>query len=72
MRVNVQYTAKGYAGADRAPFQGNVEQIVADLKAHAEVGLDEFFLDLQGTSRDAQELKDLAAEVYTAARAAGI
>ncbi len=72
VRVNVQYTAKGYAGADRAPFQGNVEQIVADLKAHAEVGLDEFFLDLQGTSRDAQELKDLAAEVYTAARAAGI
>ena len=34
--------------------------------------LDEFFLDLQASTRDAQELKDVAAEVYTAARAAGI
>ncbi|MFE9645968.1 LLM class F420-dependent oxidoreductase [Streptomyces sp. NPDC006365] len=73
VRVNgVQYTAKAYDGADRAPFQGNVEQIVTDLKAHTELGLDEFFLDLQASTRDAQELKDVAAEVYTAARAAGI
>ncbi|GAB2946158.1 LLM class F420-dependent oxidoreductase [Streptomyces pseudoechinosporeus] len=69
---NVQYTAKAYDGADRAPFQGNVEQIVTDLKAHAEIGLDEFFLDIQSSTRDAQELKDVAAEVYTAARAAGV
>ncbi|NGO43893.1 LLM class F420-dependent oxidoreductase [Streptomyces ureilyticus] len=73
VRVNgVQYTAKAYDGADRAPFQGNVEQIVTDLKAHTEIGLDEFFLDLQASTRDAQELKDVAAEVFTAARAAGI
>jgi probable F420-dependent oxidoreductase len=69
---NVQYTAKAYDGADRAPFQGNVEQIVTDLKAHTDIGLDEFFLDIQASTRDAQELKDVAAEVYTAARAAGI
>lgn len=71
-RVNLQYTAKAYDGSDRAPFQGDIDQIVTDLAAHAEVGLDEFFLDFGDTPRDAQELKDLAAEVYTAARAAGI
>ncbi|MEV0218941.1 LLM class F420-dependent oxidoreductase [Streptomyces sp. NPDC050704] len=71
-RANLQYTAKAYDGADRAPFQGSVEQIVADLAAHAEVGVEEFFLDFADAPRDAQELKDLAAEVYTAARAAGI
>ncbi|MBC9727064.1 LLM class F420-dependent oxidoreductase [Streptomyces sp. TRM68367] len=73
VRANVQYSAKAYDGADRAAFQGNVEQIVSDLKEHAdETGLPEFFLELQGTVRDAQELKDVAAELYEAARAAGI
>ncbi|WP_406370273.1 LLM class F420-dependent oxidoreductase [Streptomyces sp. NBC_00647] len=72
LRTNPRYTAKGYEGADRQPFQGGVEQIVADLVAHAEVGLDEIFLDLQSSVRDAQELKDVAAEVYEAARAAGV
>ncbi|MGW3813623.1 LLM class F420-dependent oxidoreductase [Streptomyces sp. NPDC005046] len=72
LRTNPRYTAKEYEGADRQPFQGGVEQIVADLVAHAEVGLDEIFLDLQSSVRDAQELKDVAAEVYEAARAAGV
>ncbi|WP_330292403.1 LLM class F420-dependent oxidoreductase [Streptomyces sp. NBC_00576] len=71
-RVNPAYTAKAYDGADRRPFQGSVDQIVTDLAAHAEVGLDEFFLDFGDTPRDAHELKDLAAELYEAARAAGI
>ncbi|MGP4044319.1 LLM class F420-dependent oxidoreductase [Streptomyces sp. 2A115] len=71
-RANLQYVAKAYDGSDRAPFQGNVEQIVADLAAHAEVGIEEFILEFQDVPRDAQELKDLAAEVYTAARAAGV
>ncbi|TLS39753.1 LLM class F420-dependent oxidoreductase [Streptomyces montanus] len=71
-RANAQYTPKAYDGADRAPFQGNVEQIVSDLKAHAEVGVDEILIELQGTARDAQELKDVAAEVFAAARAAGV
>ncbi|MBZ9638850.1 LLM class F420-dependent oxidoreductase [Streptomyces sp. PSKA30] len=72
MRVNPQYTAAAYDGPDRSPFQGNVDQIVEDLVAHAEVGLEEILLDLQSTVRDAQELKDIAAQVYERARAAGI
>ncbi|MFI9024784.1 LLM class F420-dependent oxidoreductase [Streptomyces sp. NPDC053560] len=72
LRVNTQHTAKTYEGQDRLPFQGSVAQIVEDLAAHAEVGVGEILLDLQGRARDAEELKDLAAEVYEAARAAGI
>ncbi|GAA3022762.1 LLM class F420-dependent oxidoreductase [Streptomyces glomeratus] len=72
MRANAVYTARAYDGPDRGPFQGNVDQIVEDLAAHAEVGFDEILVDLQGSARDAQELKDLAANVYTTARAAGI
>ncbi|MBZ4018108.1 LLM class F420-dependent oxidoreductase [Streptomyces purpurogeneiscleroticus] len=72
LRVNAQHTPKAYEGHDRAPFQGSVAQIVEDLAAHAEVGIGEILLDLQGRARDAAELKDLAAEVYEAARAAGI
>ncbi|MGW1028311.1 LLM class F420-dependent oxidoreductase [Streptomyces sp. NPDC002577] len=72
LRVNTRYSAKAYEGEDRAPFQGNVEQIVEDLVAHAEVGLDEIFVDLSSSVRNAEELKDVAAEVYEAARAAGV
>ncbi|MDX3754892.1 TIGR03619 family F420-dependent LLM class oxidoreductase [Streptomyces mirabilis] len=71
-RINTRYSAKAYDGADRQPFQGNVDQIVSDLVPYAEIGLDEYFVDLQDGPRDAEELKDLAAEVYAAARAAGI
>ncbi|WP_031486104.1 LLM class F420-dependent oxidoreductase [Streptomyces bicolor] len=71
-RVNALYSAKAYDGDDRQPFQGSADQIVADLAAHAEVGMDEVLLDLQTTPRDAQELKDVAAEVYEKARAAGL
>jgi len=72
VRVNAQYTVKSYDGTDRAPFQGSVEQIVEDLVAHAGIGLDEFFFEFQGHLRDAQELKDVAAELYEKARAAGV
>ncbi|MFE6178017.1 LLM class F420-dependent oxidoreductase [Streptomyces sp. NPDC056464] len=72
VRVNVQYSAKAYDGPDRSPFQGSVDQIVEDLAAHAVDGLDEFFFELQGLARDAQELKDVAAEVYEKVRAAGL
>ncbi|MGW9434438.1 LLM class F420-dependent oxidoreductase, partial [Streptomyces decoyicus] len=64
--------ATPYEGRERKPFQGGVEQIVADLAAHASVGLEEILIDLQDGARDAEELKDVAAEVYTAARAAGL
>jgi probable F420-dependent oxidoreductase len=72
LRVNAQHTPKAYDGQDRQPFQGNAEQIVADLAPYAEIGLEEILLDLQATTRDGEELKDVAAEVYTGARAAGI
>lgn len=72
MRANPEYVAGGYDGSDRRPFQGSVDQIVEDLAAHAEVGLDEILVDLQHATRDAQELKDVAAEVFEKARAAGI
>ncbi|MER5529042.1 LLM class F420-dependent oxidoreductase [Streptomyces sp. NPDC002677] len=72
VRVNAVYTAKPYAGPDRQPFQGSTDQIVEDLVAHAAVGLEEILVDLQTTPRDAQELKEVAAEVYEKARAAGV
>ncbi|WP_181806233.1 LLM class F420-dependent oxidoreductase [Streptomyces shenzhenensis] len=72
LRVNAVYTPKAHDGSDRRPFQGSVDQIVEDLVAHAAVGLEEILIDLQATPRDAGELKDLAAEVYEKARAAGV
>ncbi|MFF7189180.1 LLM class F420-dependent oxidoreductase [Streptomyces sp. NPDC008222] len=72
LRANAVYTAKAYSGQDRGPFQGSVDQIVEDLVAHAEVGLEEILIDLQGSVRDAEELKDVAAQVYTSVRAAGV
>ncbi|MGW0967451.1 LLM class F420-dependent oxidoreductase [Streptomyces sp. NPDC002516] len=72
LRTNLVYTPKPYAGDGRQPFQGAVDQIVADLVDHAGIGLDEIFLDVQSQVRDAAELKDVAAELYEAARAAGV
>ncbi|MFJ3305487.1 LLM class F420-dependent oxidoreductase [Streptomyces sp. NPDC086549] len=72
LRVNAMYSAKPYDGSDRRPFQGDADQIVEDLVAHAGVGLEEILVDLQTTPRDAQELKDVATEVYEKARAAGV
>ncbi|MET9256083.1 LLM class F420-dependent oxidoreductase [Streptomyces sp. NPDC003717] len=72
LRVNARYRAKPYEGSGRQPFQGSADQIVADLVAHAEVGMDEILLDLQAPLRDAGELKEVAAEVYEKARAAGV
>lgn len=71
-RVNAQYSAKPYEGEGRQPFQGSVAQIVEDLVAHVESGVPEFLLDLQSHTRDAAELADVAAEVFVAARAAGV
>ncbi|MFI1163963.1 TIGR03619 family F420-dependent LLM class oxidoreductase [Streptomyces sp. NPDC020801] len=72
LRVNARYSAKAHDGADRHPFQGSADQIVEDLLAHAEIGLEEILIDVQSTVRDARELKDVAAEVYEKARAAGL
>ncbi|MEU8030718.1 LLM class F420-dependent oxidoreductase [Streptomyces sp. NPDC049099] len=72
LRVNTSRQAKPYEGPDRRPFQGDVDQIVADLVDYARIGLDEILIDLQGTARDARELTDVAAEVFEKARAAGV
>ncbi|WP_333761732.1 LLM class F420-dependent oxidoreductase [Streptomyces sp. IBSBF 2390] len=72
LRANTGVRAKPYEGADRRPFQGSVDQIVADLVDHARIGLDEILVDLQGEARDARELTDVAAEVFEKARAAGV
>lgn len=72
LRANARHRASAPAGAGRRPFHGSVDQIVEDLAAHAGIGLDEILVDLQGSARDAEELKDVAAEVYEKARAAGV
>ncbi|WP_320774820.1 LLM class F420-dependent oxidoreductase [Streptomyces sp. CRN 30] len=72
LRINARYARTTDDSAARRPFHGSVDQIVEDLAEHAEIGLDEIFLDLQTGLRDAEELKDVAAEVYEKARAAGI
>ncbi|MEU1121800.1 MULTISPECIES: LLM class F420-dependent oxidoreductase [unclassified Streptomyces] len=73
LRANARYTPTAYEGDRRAPFRGNVAQIVEDLEAHASTGaVDEILVELAGSTRDAAELTDVAAEVYEAARAAGV
>lgn len=72
VRANARHTAEPVRSEGRQPFHGNVAQIVEDLVAHAGPYVTTFVLDLQATSRDAAELVDVAAEVYEAARAAGI
>ncbi|MGW7368818.1 LLM class F420-dependent oxidoreductase, partial [Streptomyces sp. NPDC054841] len=64
VRANAAYSEKPLESGDRQPFHGSVEQIVEDLAAHVAPGLGEFLVDLQGTTRDAEELKDVAAAVY--------
>ncbi|MEU6394440.1 LLM class F420-dependent oxidoreductase [Streptomyces sp. NPDC046939] len=72
LRANTLYTREPCTADDRRPFQGSVDQIVEDLVAHDEVGLEEILIDLQGDCRDARELTDVAAEVYEKARSAGV
>ncbi|MBL1087011.1 TIGR03619 family F420-dependent LLM class oxidoreductase [Streptomyces actinomycinicus] len=72
LRVNTARQAEPYEGTGRRPFQGSVDQIVADLVDYAEIGLDEVIVDLQGSARDARELADVAAELFEKARAAGV
>ncbi|MFF4096372.1 LLM class F420-dependent oxidoreductase [Streptomyces sp. NPDC001834] len=72
VRVNARHTPEPVGSEGRQPFHGSVAQIVEDLVAHAGPDVTAFVLELQSTPRDAAELVDVAAEVYEAARAAGI
>ncbi|MEU6406510.1 TIGR03619 family F420-dependent LLM class oxidoreductase [Streptomyces sp. NPDC046985] len=72
LRANARYSRQPYAGADRRAFQGGADQIAEDLLAYAGIGMEEILVDLQSTARDVLELRDVAAEVYERARAAGV
>ncbi|MFF8728695.1 TIGR03619 family F420-dependent LLM class oxidoreductase [Streptomyces sp. NPDC015171] len=72
LRVNATLRSKPCDGADRGPFQGDADQIVADLVEFDGLGMDEILIDLQSSARDARELTDIAAEVFEKARAAGV
>ncbi|MFD8913880.1 TIGR03619 family F420-dependent LLM class oxidoreductase [Streptomyces sp. NPDC059575] len=73
VRVNARVAHKPYPGADRPLFEGDTDQIVTDVAAHVGIVPDaEILLDLQSDARDAEELTDLAVQLYEKARAAGI
>ncbi|MFE1751960.1 TIGR03619 family F420-dependent LLM class oxidoreductase [Streptomyces anandii] len=72
LRVNARFSAEPRGGAGRRPFHGSADQIAEDLLPYTELGLQEILVDVQSGARDAQELKDVAAEVYERARAAGV
>ncbi|MGA5323127.1 TIGR03619 family F420-dependent LLM class oxidoreductase [Streptomyces seoulensis] len=73
IRVNARVAAKPETGPDRALFEGDTDQIAADIAAHTGIVPDaEILLDVQSEARDAAELKDTAAELYEKARAAGV
>ncbi|MFF4754204.1 LLM class F420-dependent oxidoreductase [Streptomyces sp. NPDC002514] len=72
LRANSILSAEPHTGSDRRPFQGDADQIVEDLAAHAAAGAQEIIVELQTSARDAEHLKDIATEVYEKARAAGV
>ncbi|MCN9240747.1 LLM class F420-dependent oxidoreductase [Streptomyces sp. RY43-2] len=72
LRANARLTTKPVEDTGRAAFHGSTDQLVEDLLAHAEIGMEEICVDLQSSARNAQELKDIAAELYEKARAAGV
>ncbi|MFE7172167.1 TIGR03619 family F420-dependent LLM class oxidoreductase [Streptomyces sp. NPDC057616] len=72
LRANARHSARAHGGTGRLPLHGSVDQIVEDLAVYAATSPDDIVVDLQSTLRDAGELKDVAAEVYEKARAAGI
>jgi sulfite reductase beta subunit-like hemoprotein len=71
VRANVEITEAPIGETERRPFAGTVEQVVADVVAHAAAGTHEVLVDIQAGSRDAKELADRAAQVYEGVRAAG-
>ncbi|HXT91691.1 MAG TPA: TIGR03619 family F420-dependent LLM class oxidoreductase [Trebonia sp.] len=73
VRANCAYSAKPFEGNDRQPFQGSVKQMVEDLAAYSALDfVDEVLIDLAATVSDAQQIADVAAEIFTAAKSAGV
>jgi probable F420-dependent oxidoreductase len=71
LRVNSYRLPRAQESTGRL-YKATVEETIDDLIAHAQLGFEEIMVDLQGLARDAEELKDIAAEVYDKARAAGV
>lgn len=59
------------AGPDRAPYQGSVAQVVADLVPLAEIGADEVILSLRGVA-PGEPMAEQAATLLGALTAAGV
>ncbi|MFE6688955.1 TIGR03619 family F420-dependent LLM class oxidoreductase [Streptomyces sp. NPDC057743] len=72
LRVGVELTGAPLPEADRRPYRGSHEQVLADLAGAAEAGAQEVLLDVQQHCRDGAELADRAADLYARIRAAGL
>jgi alkanesulfonate monooxygenase SsuD/methylene tetrahydromethanopterin reductase-like flavin-dependent oxidoreductase (luciferase family) len=71
LRANTLYTPQPYTGADRQPFQGNAEQIAADVAEHCEAApVTGVLFDLTATLPDADEMMDVAGQLHAALRSA--
>jgi probable F420-dependent oxidoreductase len=71
LRTNTLYTPRPYTGGDRQPFQGDVEQIVADVLEHCEAApVTGVLLDLTATLLDADAMMDVAEQLHAALRSA--
>jgi hypothetical protein len=75
-RANTAYTPEPFEGEGRQAFQGSVAQLVEDIASHAAVldGAEDpsFIIDLTTTVWDSHELADVADELFTMMREAGI
>ncbi|MFK0294158.1 TIGR03619 family F420-dependent LLM class oxidoreductase [Streptomyces sp. NPDC090442] len=72
LRVGVELTGAPLSEADRRPYRGSHEQVLADLAEAAGAGAREVLLDVQQHCRDGAELADQAADLYARIRAAGL
>ncbi|HEX3960874.1 MAG TPA: TIGR03619 family F420-dependent LLM class oxidoreductase [Trebonia sp.] len=72
-RGNITFT-DAPAGKDRYPFVGTKDQIVEDIVACAEAGVDEVVIDvfLQDPISDIRQMVDTALEIHERAIAAGV
>lgn len=67
MRSLAEVPAEG-----RKPYTGSVRQIVEDIAALAEAGVDHVYVTLASASRDLKELIEAAQTLHTEVRAAGL
>jgi probable F420-dependent oxidoreductase len=74
--VAIVYLRSGPAGPDRMPFQGNLDQVLDDLAAASKAGAHEVILSIDrggdAPATSVSAFAERAAELYEAARAAGL